>query len=381
MAERALVVGGTGPTGPLVVRGLHERGYAVTILHTGQHEVDLGVPGVRHIHADPHFAESLQRGLAGETFEVAVAQYGRLKLVARALAGRAGRLVAVGSATALYAPAGDERWGPLGRPHIIPDTARVFRRDGARGGMDKLALRMVEAREALFAHHPDATYLGFPLNYGPRNPGASDWAVVRRLLDGRRAMVIADGGLKVEGRVYTVNAAHAVLLAVDTPDVAAGKHYVVADRHCFSMRQRIEFIAGHLGRELELVDLPWEHAWPCHPYWRHVRAHRLTDSSLIRRELGYRDSVPAAAGLAATVDWLVAQRPKPGGELERQLGDPFDYAAEDRLIRCWARAQKLLIRVRRELPPPAHQYRHPKRPGERWSAGAQDFGRRRDALT
>src|SRR4051794_7774522 len=37
---RALVVGGTGPTGPYVVNGLVERGYEVAILHSGRHEVD-----------------------------------------------------------------------------------------------------------------------------------------------------------------------------------------------------------------------------------------------------------------------------------------------------------------------------------------------------
>ena len=34
----AIVVGGTGPTGPHVVRGLLDRGFAVTIVHTGRHE-------------------------------------------------------------------------------------------------------------------------------------------------------------------------------------------------------------------------------------------------------------------------------------------------------------------------------------------------------
>ena len=39
--ETALVIGGTGPTGPLIVNGLTRRGYKVTILHTGRHETDL----------------------------------------------------------------------------------------------------------------------------------------------------------------------------------------------------------------------------------------------------------------------------------------------------------------------------------------------------
>ncbi len=36
--------------------------------------------------------------------------------------------------------------------------------------------------------------------------------------------------------------------------------------------------------------------------------------------------------MAATVDWLLANRPAPGGELERQIGDPFDYEREDELV-------------------------------------------------
>ena len=32
---KALVVGGTGPTGPIIVQGLLDRGYEVTIYHRG----------------------------------------------------------------------------------------------------------------------------------------------------------------------------------------------------------------------------------------------------------------------------------------------------------------------------------------------------------
>ena len=36
---KALIVGGTGPTGPFIVNGLIERGYEVTIFHRGTHEI------------------------------------------------------------------------------------------------------------------------------------------------------------------------------------------------------------------------------------------------------------------------------------------------------------------------------------------------------
>jgi hypothetical protein len=36
---RALVIGGTGPTGHFIVNGLRARGFAVAMLHSGRHEL------------------------------------------------------------------------------------------------------------------------------------------------------------------------------------------------------------------------------------------------------------------------------------------------------------------------------------------------------
>ncbi|HEY7965565.1 MAG TPA: hypothetical protein VID68_00920 [Solirubrobacteraceae bacterium] len=372
-AARALVIGGTGPTGPLVVEGLHERGFEVAILHGGQHEVDFAVPGIRHIHEDPHFAEGLQRGVAAETFDLVVAQYGRLRVIAEFFPGRTERLIAVGGATGIFATEGDERWGAMGKPALFPDSSEIYVADAGADGSNKLGLRMVEAMNALFDGHAagaySATYIGYPLGYGPRNPGPYDWSVIRRVLDGRRTFAIADGGNKIDSRVFAANAAAAVLLAVDEPRRAAGRRYCVADESAFTMRARIEFIAAHMGAQLELIDMPYELAWPCHPLWRHVRGHRLTQSAAIRSELGYRDAVTPDEAMAATIDWLLANRLEPGGELERQIGDPFDYAREDDLVACWRGARAKLGEIASPLREQGHQYRHPKRPGEAWSVG------------
>jgi nucleoside-diphosphate-sugar epimerase len=355
-----------------VVEGLHERGYEVTILHGGQHEVQFAVPGVRHIHEDPHFREGLERGLGTETFELVVAQYGRLRIVADVLAGRTERLIAVGGATGLFAPDGDERWSASVRPALFADTSTVYVREAGPEGADKLGLRMVEAMQSVFDHHAagsySATYIGYPLNYGPRTPGPYDWSVIRRVLDGRASFAIADGGLKLDSRIYTANAAAAVLLAVDQPERSAGRRYSVADENAYTMRQRIEWIARYLGHELELVDMPYEVAWPCHPLWRHVRGHRMTQSGAIRAELGYRDPVGAQEAMATTIDWLLANRPEPGGELERQIADPFDYGREDELLERWRRTREELGEIDAQLPEQGHQYRHPKAAGEAWQA-------------
>lgn len=365
--QTALVIGGTGPTGPIVVEGLAERGYDVTILHAGQHEVEFAVPGVEHIHADPHFAQTLRAGLGDATFDLVVAQYGRLRVIADVFAGRTARLVGIGAAAAMYAGDRDERWGAFGRPAIPSDRSTVFVRDEADG---KLQLRMAQTIETLFAHHAagaySATYLGYPNAYGPRQLAPLEWCVIRRVLDGRRTFVIPDGGLRLDSRIFTGNAAHAVLVVVDNPDVAAGKRYTAGDRSVFTVRRRIEFIAEYLGHEFDLVDMPWDLAWPAHPFCRNQRDHIMSENTLLRQELGYSDPYPPDVAMRRTVDWLLANRPEPGGDAERKLGDPFDYAREDELVARWRQARASLDDVESPLVDPGHFYRHPKKPEEAW---------------
>jgi nucleoside-diphosphate-sugar epimerase len=246
---KALVVGGTGPSGPDVVRGLLERGYETTIFHGGHHEVELSAE-VRHIHGDPHFPETIAAALGALEFDVVVAQYGRLRHLADHFASRAGHVVAIGGATSQLAPSTDDRWGALGSPAVVREDERHLLTDDT---VDKLGFRIAEAARAFLAAGTAgdfmATYIAYPALYGPRQPGASDWAIVRRLRDGRRRIVLPDGGLRLEARAFSRNVGLAPLLAVDQPAKANGRSYVVTDRNLHTMRQRIEFIARHLGVE------------------------------------------------------------------------------------------------------------------------------------
>jgi nucleoside-diphosphate-sugar epimerase len=364
--KTALVIGGTGPTGPFVVNGLLERGFEVSILHSGAHEVDFDRP-VEHLHTDPHFRETLEPALRGRRWDLVIAAYGRLSLVVELLKGRTERVIALsGSSGALAAPE-DPRWGLPGRPARLDEASGMLETDPTR----TLAYRMARALAALFnAHrggHYMATCIAYPILYGPRQPGALDWCIVRRILDGRRPFIVADGGIKLEDRAFVRNAAHAVLLAVDQPEIASGKTYLVADQKLFTLRQRIEAIARLMGHHFDLIDMPWELARPCHVLWRHARECRIRDTGLIQAELGYRDLVDAEEALRQSIDWLLAHRPQPGGELEQQLGDPFDYEREDLLIRQWQVLRAGLPTIDYPLPSPAHIYRHPVRPGQGWT--------------
>lgn len=73
----ALVIGGTGPTGPHVVNGLLERGHRVTILHSGRHESDLIGPEVEHLHTDAFDRAAVAATVGGREFDLVVPMYGR----------------------------------------------------------------------------------------------------------------------------------------------------------------------------------------------------------------------------------------------------------------------------------------------------------------
>ena len=363
---RALVVGGTGPSGPDVVRGLLRRGFETTIFHGGSHEVPLP-DEVRHIHGDPHFPETIAEALGDAEFDVVIAQYGRLRHLTAHLSGRAGQVVAIGGAMSPLAQPADPCWGPIGRPAIVREEERHLL---TAAGDNKLGFRIAQAAteflEAGASGAFMATYIAYPTLYGPRQPGSPEWSIVRRLLDRRSCIVIPDGGLRLESRAYVRNVAQAPLAAVDDPAVAAGRSYVVADRDVYTVRQRIEFIARHMGVEVELVDMPYKLATPAHPLYRGGPSHRATRSDAIRTELGYSDTFDTATALAQTVDWLLAAPEGAIAEIETQLGDAFDYGFEDALIGWWQEVTA--------APPQrtgggyaySHIYRHPRKPGESW---------------
>jgi hypothetical protein len=96
MVDRALVIGGTGPTGPSLVQGLLDQGFAVTILHTGRHEVDSIPDTVEHLHTNPFRIDELAATVGDRTWDIVYAMYGRLRDIAPWFAGKTPKFVAVG---------------------------------------------------------------------------------------------------------------------------------------------------------------------------------------------------------------------------------------------------------------------------------------------
>jgi hypothetical protein len=129
------------------------------------------------------------------------------------------------------------------------------------------------------------------------------------------------------------------MLAVDKPRESAGEIYHVGDEWTPTLRQVVEIVTGALGHQLELIDMPYELARPAHPIMMLAGPfHRYAPPTKLIVDLGYTDVVPCHEALAETARWLVAHPPEPGGTIERNLQDPFDYDAEDALIAAWRKA-------------------------------------------
>jgi nucleoside-diphosphate-sugar epimerase len=322
---RTLVIGGTGPTGPFIVNGLLERGRDVTIFHRGTHEIPEIPPHVRHIHGDPHFAETIADALAGETFDEVIATYGRIRLLAEAFAGKVGRFISIGG-VAVYRGFSNPRLLPVGVTAPVREDAPVA--DDAVE--ERFGMLIAQTEDVVFGNHPTATVFRYPYVYGPYQVVPREWSIVRRVLDGRTSILVPDGGTALSTHGWAGNLAHTVLLAVDQPEASAGKAYNCGDLDQLTIRQIVEVVAAALGARLEPVSVPWEVAGPARVLSLSGRGHRFMDLALVRHDLGYTDVLPAPEALARTARWY-AEHPA-DAELEARLGDPFDYAWEDRMI-------------------------------------------------
>jgi nucleoside-diphosphate-sugar epimerase len=345
---KALIIGGTGPTGHFIVNGLLRRGYDVAMLHTGRHEVAEIPPSVEHIHSDPFSEVALRDAFGTRTFDITIAAYGRLRRVAELMKGRTGRFLSVGGAPAYRGYMNPVVLHPQGLPIPTPEDAPLLTVEAEDGK----GWRVVRSEETVFENHPGATHFRYPHLYGPYQIAPREWCVVRRILDGRRSIIVPEDGLSINHCGYVENAAHAVLLAIDKPEASAGQIYNCGDERVLTLRQVIEVIARELGAELEIVSMPWQFALPARPMISQAwTTHRVLDLTKLKAQLGYKDVVAPETGLEITARWLKAHPLDPQGGEVKILQDPFDYRAEDELIAAWKSLCAQMPKVRFEREP------------------------------
>ena len=335
---KALVIGGTGPTGPFIVEGLVKRGFETTIYHRGTHEVELP-PSVKHIHGDP-FSPELERDLGKLRFDIVISNYGRLRDNAQLMAGKCERFIGVTSG-AVYLG-----WtNPTHNPNGYLDTP--CSEDAPLNidvNLDKMGTRIAQGERVIMENHNQdqykATILRYPLVYGPNQLRSNIWPILKRVLDGRKRIIIPGDGLQILSMGYAENCAHAMLLAVDNPK-AIGQVYNVADEKCFSIYDFIKLIVEAIGAEVDLIPINHPRAFDVTRGYVRILRHRMFDVAKIIFELGYRDVVSTPEAVKRCVVWSLANRATEA-KLAEVLDDPYDYELEDQLIDAWGKMKQQL---------------------------------------
>lgn len=335
----ALVIGGTGTTGPHILQGLLDRGHDVVMFHRGVHEPP-GLPDVEHVHGDPNVPESLAEGLGDRAFDIVVAMYGRLRVVAETMRGRCEQFIGI-SGTVVWENSVEQQVAPRGMKMLASEADP---RADAHGEAPRLAGAVLKAERAVLdnaaAGHYKGTVLRYPRLYGPNDVVPREWSVIKRVRDGRPYILVPDSGLALHTRCAARNAAHGLLLVVDQPDAANGEDFNIGDTHQYTLGQWVEVVAAAAGGELPVMSVPMD-VFP--RVFRELDAgfegnlpHVFVDTSKIRERLGYVDVVRPADAIAECVRWLEENPPNPTDN--KGFVDRFDYDWEDELVAAYQEA-------------------------------------------
>ncbi|MBI4498093.1 MAG: NAD-dependent epimerase/dehydratase family protein [Chloroflexi bacterium] len=329
---KVLVVGGTGPSGTPLVQELLDRGHEVTVYHSGAHEVAWSRQ-VDHIHGDARGTEAPQRDLAERRWDACINTWGRSRYIIQALkGGKIDKLVAV-TGHGVYKNIHSRHQDQLGHPIPVPETTPP--EDDPENNHFAYLINQGEQEimQARADGHFQACIFRYPRVYGPRS-GYNEWYWVKRVLDGRRRVLLPGDGLSVAQRGYGPNLAHMLTLALENPN-ADGHIFNAGDSRGLSLRMLTSIIAEALDHEWEMIPIPFAIAPRGNPYAFY--SHTLLDMSKVRYLLGYEDLVSPEEALKLTARWL---RDHPPSEDEaRSMGreELFDYEEEDRIIERYQR--------------------------------------------
>ena len=339
---KILIMGGTGFVGPRVVELLVEEGHGVAVFHRGRTVADLPV-GVEHILGDRErlgdSTDEFRRFSPEVVVDVAPMLEEHARAVMETFGGLAVRVVAVSSGD-VYRAYGRLTGLEPGPPDPVPLTEDAplrerlypYRAEEPRAADDPL--RWADEYEKILVERAvmgdpglPGTVLRFPAVYGPGDGQRRLFPYLKRMDDGRPAILLGEGMARWRWtRWHVENVAAAVALAA-TDERAAGRVYNVGEAEALTEAGWVGAIGGAAGWDGEVVSVP-EDRLPGHlSMGLDTSQHLFTDTSRIREELGYEEPVPREEALRRSIRW---ERENPP---ERVDPATFDYAAEDAALR------------------------------------------------
>lgn len=331
---RILVIGGTSFIGPRVVRRLLEQGHDVTVFHRGE-TANASMPEVREILGDRRELSSFSsefRHLAPDVvLDMILFTEDEARVAMQTFKDIAGRYVMPSSMDVYRAygrllkmeegapdPVPFTEDGPL-REALYPYRSRAKDKNERAYNYEKILAERVVMSE------PDlpATVLRLAAIYGPDDKQHRLFPYLKPMMDGRPFIMLEERKSQwLWSRGFVENVADAIALAV-VDERAKGRIYNVGEEDALTEGDWVRSIARAAGWKGELITLE-KADMPAHllsptPYEHHL----VSDTSRIRRELGYKESAGRDAALERTIEWETANPPEEFNPAE------FDYAAED----------------------------------------------------
>ncbi len=328
---RILVLGGSGFIGSHVVRRALGNGHEVLVFHRAQ-SGGKPPPAASVLVGDRRAIEDHAAEFAAFAPDVAIDMIAYTEedavRAARVLEGVAGRAVVVSSMD-VYRNYERLRGAGSGPPDPTPLTEEAPLReelhpyrdladgpDDRRYGYDKIPV------ERAYRESPTlgATVLRLPAVHGPGDPSRRLAPYLRRMDDGRAAILLDEGRAAWRwSRGYVENVANAIAIAA-TDERARGRVYNVGEERAETEAEWVRRIGRVRRWNGEVVPTPRELLPEALRKDRDWECHVATETSRIRVELGYEEAVSLDEGIRRTIAW---DRRNPGEREE------LDYAAED----------------------------------------------------
>ncbi|SEH03650.1 Nucleoside-diphosphate-sugar epimerase [Nonomuraea solani] len=321
----AFIIGGTGQIGRATAARLTAAGYTVTL---GQRRLRPDAPasdGVVSVQVDRADTDALLKALDGHDLvvdTVAFAPHHGAQLAR--LAGRVGSLVVISTGAVYQAP---------GLPVPIPETWPTVERDTHDYPAGKAALeRLLLATPGL-----PVSILRTGVLHGPYGKSLDHWSFIKRALDKRPHVVIAQGGRSRFPTTAVANIAELILLCARQP---AARVLNIADDPLTvaEIGARVFAVMGHEAEIVTFEGPSRPDGLGFHPW--NVPEPIVFSLDKARDELGYRPAVSYDDALRQVIEWAVPAVADGQGwqevfpDLIARHGPDvwFPYAAEDAYV-------------------------------------------------